>query len=136
MVFKRGTRKGGTNITGFQDPEVDALIEKQKKIFEVQKRNAIYRKIDTLVYRAFPYVLLWNIDYVRLLYWNQFGMPPTVLSKYGDERSAYDYWWLDPDSAADLKDAMENDIPMPPRPLEVRFDAVFPGKTIQTPSVQ
>jgi microcin C transport system substrate-binding protein len=118
-------RKGGNNITGFSDSRVDQLIEKQKSIFDVRKRNEICRQIDQIVYEAYPYVLLWNINYTRLLYWNKFGTPETVLSKYGDERSAYWYWWMDPDAAAELSDAVSEGIPMMPRPATVRFDKVF-----------
>ncbi len=118
-------RKGGNNITGFADETVDRLIEKQKTIFDVAKRNAICRKIDQILYRKFPYVLLWNIDYTRLLYWNQFGMPETVLSKYGDEGSAMVYWWMDPDAKALLEDAVRHESLLPPRPAEVEFDKAF-----------
>ena len=85
---KEADRKGGNNITGFKNKKVDELIEKQKAIFDVDERNDIYRQMDQIIYQAYPYVLLWNIDYTRLLYWNKFGMPETVLSKYGDESSA------------------------------------------------
>ncbi|MDP7418209.1 MAG: ABC transporter substrate-binding protein, partial [Desulfobacterales bacterium] len=122
---KEATRKGGSNITGFENRLVDELIEKQKSIFDVAKRNEIYRKIDQIVYNAFPYVLLWNINYTRLLYWNKFGVPDTVLSKYGDESSAYWYWWLDEDSAADLSDAMKNRLPLPQREPTIYFADFF-----------
>ncbi len=118
-------RKSGNNITGFKNKIVDQLIEKQKTIFDIQKRNDIYREIDQLIYQEYPYVLLWNIDYTRLLYWNKFGVPPTVLSKYGDESSAIWYWWLDEDSAAELGDAIGMKTTLPPRPPSVRFDDVF-----------
>ena len=118
-------RKSGNNITGFKNKTVDQLIEKQKTIFDIQKRNDIYREIDQLIYQEYPYVLLWNIDYTRLLYWNKFGMPATVLSKYGDETSALWYWWIDEDSAAALDDAIRMKAPLPPQPASVRFDEVF-----------
>jgi len=69
--------------------------------------------------------MLWNIDYTRLLYWNKFGTPATVLSKYGDESSALSYWWLDEDSAAELEDAIEMKTTLPLQPSAVRFDKVF-----------
>ena len=122
---KEADRKGGSNITGFKNTKVDELIEKQKLIFDIQKRNAIVRQIDQIIYKAQPYVLLWNISYVRLLYWNKFGTPDTVLSKYGDEASAYFYWWLDEDSQADLSDAMQSRAPMPPQDPSVMFDDRF-----------
>ena len=118
-------RRSGNNITGFKDVTVDKLIEKQKSIFDIQQRNAIYRQIDQIIYNAHPYVLLWNIDYTRLLYWNKFGTPDTVLSKYGDETSAYWYWWLDEDSHADLDDAMSQGVPLPPKEPEIHFDEML-----------
>ena len=105
---KEASRKGGSNITGLKNSRVDELIDQQKHIFDVNKRNEICRDIDKIVYNEYPYVLLWNIDYTRLLYWNKFGTPDSVLSKYGDERSAYWYWWLDEDSRDDLKSALEH----------------------------
>lgn len=125
---KEANRKGGSNITGFKNSLVDELIEKQKSIFDVAKRNEIYRKIDQIVYKAFPYVLLWNINYTRLLYWNKFGVPDVVLSKYGDESSAYWYWWLDEDSVADLTDALKYRLPLPQREHAVYFDDFFIGE--------
>ncbi len=122
---KESDRKSGNNITGFKNKKVDALIEQQKSIFDINKRNKINREIDQIVYRAVPYVLLWNINYTRLLYWNKFGTPDTVLSKYGDETSAYWYWWKDEDSEADLKDAMQSNNFLPPKPSSVYFDKVF-----------
>lgn len=122
---KEAERKSGNNITGFKNDTVDTLIEKQKSIFEIQVRNAIYREIDQMIYQAHPYVLLWNINYTRLLYWNKFGTPDTVLSKYGDETSAYWLWWIDKDSEADLGDAMKQDLPLPPKEPSVYFDEMF-----------
>ena len=122
---KEADRKGGTNITGFKDKTVDALIEKQKAIFDVNARHEICRQIDQIVYRQFPYILLWNINYTRLLYWNKFGTPPTVLAKYAGESSAYWYWWYDADSADGLKDAMNRGVALPRKKPEVIFDQEF-----------
>ena len=122
---KEAERKSGNNITGFKNSTVDSLIEKQKSIFKIQERNAIYRQIDQMIYDAHPYVLLWNINYTRLLYWNKFGTPDTVLSKYGNETSAYWYWWIDLDSEADLTDAMKQELPLPPKEPSVFFDEMF-----------
>lgn len=122
---KEADRPSGNNVTGFKDPRVDALIEKQKTVFSITERNAIYREIDALVAAAVPYVLLWNINTTRLVYWNKFGMPDTVLSKFGDERSLLGYWWYDSDSAAELKSAMSSGDILPHRPVLVDFDEMF-----------
>ncbi|MFP3999636.1 MAG: hypothetical protein ACLFUN_07315, partial [Desulfobacterales bacterium] len=118
-------RQGGSNITGFKDKEVDRLIEEQKTEFSLEKRNKIYRRIDKIVFDSHPYVLLWNIDYTRLLYWNKFGTPETVLSKYGNEMSALWYWWYDPDADALLKDGVKRKFSLPPKEPTVHFDQVF-----------
>jgi microcin C transport system substrate-binding protein len=117
-------RPSGNNLTGFKDPRVDALIEKQKSLFSITERNAICREIDGRIAAAVPYVLLWNTDVTRLLYWDRFGTPDTVLSKFGDERSLLDYWWYDADSAAELKSAMSSGDVLPQRPVLVDFDKV------------
>lgn len=122
---READRKGGSNITGFKNPKVDELIEKQKQIFDIKQRNEINRAIDQLVYQEIPYILLWNIDYTRLLYWNKFGTPATVLSKYGNESSAYWHWWFDEDSAADLEDAVRHKTLLTPKEPSVYFDDVF-----------
>lgn len=118
-------RKGGNNITGFKNAMVDKLIEAQKKIFSLEERNEICRRIDGILAENVPYILLWNINTVRLLSWDKFGTPPTVLSKFGDERSILAYWWYDEDSAAELAEAMADDDVLPPRPDVVVFDETF-----------
>ncbi len=120
-------RQGGSNITGFKNPEIDRLIEEQKTIFDVEARNDIYRKMDQIITGEYPYVLLWNIDYIRLLYWNKFGTPDTVLSKYGRENSALWYWWSDPDAKAALSDAVSMNLPLVPRDMNIHFDELFTG---------
>ena len=124
-LSKEADRPSGNNLTGFKDPRVDALIEKQKTVFSITERNEILREIDVIVAAEVPYVLLWNIDVRRLLYWNRFGTPDTVLSKFGDERSLISYWWYDSDSAAELKSAMASGDVLPQRPVLIDFDTVM-----------
>ncbi len=121
-------RRSGQNLCGVQNKKIDALVVRQRSIFDIRKRHAICRQIDRILTASVPYVLLWNINYTRLLYWNKFGIPPTVLGKYGDERAAYWYWWADADAAAELADAMRDDLALPSRPDSIRFDDVLAGK--------
>jgi microcin C transport system substrate-binding protein len=115
----------GINLTGFHTPEIDALIEQQKSEFSSAKRNEIMRQIDKILTDAVPYALTWNTDSTRLLYWNKFGTPSTVLGRFGDESSIPVYWWYDADSAAELKEAMRNKTPLPGRVTEVYFEQVM-----------
>jgi microcin C transport system substrate-binding protein len=124
-LSKEADRPSGNNITGFRSDEVDAMIDRQKSMFDVGDRNELFRQIDAIIAKDVPYILLWNINYTRILYWNKFGTPKQVLSKYGDERSAFSLWWYDEDAAQELTEAMEADRSMPARPAEVRFDDAF-----------
>jgi microcin C transport system substrate-binding protein len=123
-------RTSGNNITGFKNARVDELIERQKTIFSLTERSEILREIDALITAEVPYVLLWNRQETRFLHWDKFGMPATVLSKFGDERSLLGYWWYDPDTVAELKSAMSTGGMTPPRPVLVDFDTVFKTKEV------
>jgi microcin C transport system substrate-binding protein len=109
------------NWCGLKDPEVDKLVDQQKTEMDLGKRNEICRQLDQRLVALNPYVLMWQAASHRLLYWNRFGTPKDVLSKYGDERDAYIYWWYDPARAAALDDAMKRDAPLPALPAEVHY---------------
>jgi microcin C transport system substrate-binding protein len=115
----------GQNITGYKNPEVDAMIDAIRGEFDMWKRHETVRRIDKILTDETPYILLWNLNYARILSWNKFGMPDHVLGKYGDEWNAAAYWWIDPDMEADLAEAQKAKRKLPGRPFEVHFDKVF-----------
>lgn len=118
----------GSNWPGFSSPQVDALIEKQKSEFDVEKRNEMVRQIDAILTEEIPYILLWHNDNTRLLYWNKFGMPVTVLDKFGDESSAVSYWWYDKEADNALQDSKKTGKSLPKKSASVKFEEVFKGK--------
>ena len=122
-----GSRHGGSNVTGLSIPEVDALIETEKGMMSAADRENAYRRIDSLVAAAVPYVLLWHTDEHRILYWNKFGTPATVLGRLGGEEGALAYWWYDEDRAEELSDAVKDGGFLPNVPLRVDFDDVRSG---------
>lgn len=113
-------RRGSVNITGFKNAAVDALIEQQKTVFDLAARNDILRRIDALIYAEVPYVLLWNINYTRVLRWNRLGTPPGIFGKYGGD-SGSALWWNDPDLADELTDAMNTRTPLPAEEPQNRY---------------
>lgn len=110
---KHATINGGVNITGFANARVDELIEEQKTCFDLARRNEICREIDGVVANECPYILLWNTASTRLLWWNKFGVPEKILSKYGSEDDAIAYWWYDEDRAEALEQAQLNGAVLP-----------------------
>ena len=112
----QAAEKGGNNITGFSDPRVDALIDAQRTELSLERRNDICREIDAILAEAVPYILLWNADSTRLCWWNKFGMPPAILSRFGGEDDIVSLWWRDEAAEAALADAMAEGAPLPPPP--------------------
>jgi microcin C transport system substrate-binding protein len=109
------------NISGVKNPEIDALIEKQRLEMDLGKRNEILRQIDELLVQIKPYILLWQSDHNRLLYWNRFGTPKTVLDKFNREDAALVYWWLDPEKERLLEEAQRSETALPALPVEVHY---------------
>jgi microcin C transport system substrate-binding protein len=117
---KMADAEGSTNITGFANPEVDKIIEKYNAEFDLEKRTAMLRDIDAIVFNEHPYALAWYLPCERLLYWNKFGTPETVLPKYSDWRTVFAVWWVDPSKEKALKAARKSGaklLPIPPKEL-------------------
>jgi microcin C transport system substrate-binding protein len=123
---RQGKVPGGHNTPGLSDAKVDEMIQGMSAEFDVGKRVDTMRKLDELIYAQHPYILLWKGNFTRLAWWNKFGVPPTVVGKYGDEDAVSAYFWSDEDAAADLEDAMKAGRSLPARPKEVRFDEIKP----------
>ena len=119
---KQADEKAGNNVTFFKNAEVDRMIEELKPIFDVKKRNQILRRMDRIVFDEHPYVLLWGTDNIRILYWNKFGKPKNVLSRYSDFDAAMIYWWYDPQKDKALSEAMAQGRALPPESAMVRVN--------------
>ena len=124
-LSKEADRQGSNNRCGFKNARVDELILAEKEMMKMSDRIAAYREIDELVCAEAPYAFLWQADNVRLLYWNRFGMPETVLDRIDDETCIPCYWWYDPDRDVELKEAIREKKCLPAVPLWVDYDEVM-----------
>lgn len=104
---KTAMDKGTNNLSGLQDAVVDSLIELQKTEFDLAKRNEILKALDNRLSEIVPYVLMWQSDHHRILYWNRYGMPEKVLDNFNREDAIPVYWWVDPVKSAALDKAMK-----------------------------
>jgi len=109
------------NLPGVADAKIDALIEAQKTEADLSKRNDILKQIDALLVGLHPYALLWQAGFHRVLYWNKFGTPKSVLDKFSDERSALKYWYVDPLKEKSLKVAKAENKELPAELKEVHY---------------
>lgn len=106
-------QKGTNNLSGLQDAVVDSLIKLQKTEFDLAKRNEILKALDNRLAEIVPYVLMWQCDHHRILYWNRYGMPEKVLDNFNREDAIPVYWWLDPAKSAALDKAMKENSSLP-----------------------
>lgn len=110
------------NISGFKNERVDELCDLYDKTFDQKDRIEIIREIDGIYSEVHP--AAWGIarNYERLLYWDKFGYPEYMVSRYGgDYRSIFTYWWIDPEKEKALNEAMQKDKTLPQGDLIVKF---------------
>lgn len=53
------SRKGGLNFISYKNKEVDRLIEEGRRVFDIEKRSVIYKKIHTILNEDKPYTFLY-----------------------------------------------------------------------------
>ncbi|MCF0214985.1 MAG: ABC transporter substrate-binding protein [Fibrobacteraceae bacterium] len=104
--------KGTNNLSGLQDAVVDSLINLQKTEFDLARRNEILKALDNRLSEIVPYVLMWQCDHHRILYWNRFGTPEKIFDMYGREEAIPVYWWLSPEKSAALDKAVKDGKPL------------------------
>jgi microcin C transport system substrate-binding protein len=109
------------NVPGVQDAIIDSLIEVQRTEMSLDKRNDILKEIDKRLNEIIPYVLMWQADHTRLLYWDRFGTPGYVLDKFNREDIIPAYWWVDPKKDQTLQDAMKKNLSLEPKISDVHY---------------
>jgi microcin C transport system substrate-binding protein len=117
---------GGSNLSGYKNPEVDRLIDSLPAIFDAKQRLTIIKQIDRRIYQDIPYLLFWESDNSKIFYKNIFGMPETVFSKYTS--GVIRYWWYDPGKVKKYREAVKARRALPAEPVEVYYDEVGPER--------
>ena len=110
------------NVWGFKSDRVDELLIEYDICFDQDRRVEIIREIDGIFTDEHP--TAWSIvrNYQRILYWDKFGFPEWMFTRYiGEFWSIFPYWWMDEEKAAGLKNAIDNNKKLPPAPLDMKF---------------
>ena len=95
------------NLPGIKDAQVDAIIQSLKHETNTATRIALLKKLDKRLVELQPYILLWQSDATRLLYWNKFGHPKQPLGLYNREDAISVYWWIDTEKEKQLDEAVK-----------------------------
>ena len=107
-----------TNATGMANPEIDKLIEKYNKNWNLEERIIILQSIDSLAVREYHYAFGWAGLYGRRgLHWDRFGIPEhglgygyeTYKKYWGSWGSPVLLWWSDPEKKKKLIEAKNSD---------------------------
>lgn len=114
------------NVTGYANPEVDALCAAYDAEADPARRTELLRAIDAILLRDQPYVLGWYNPAQRVAFWNQYGWPaPWEVGRFArreGDRNLLDYVWVDRAKAAALAAARADPRrTLDPGPEERRF---------------
>lgn len=113
--------KGSPNLSGLKDPRVDALLDQLREETKLQKRSVKLARLDQILFDEVPFLLLWQSDKTRLLYWDKFDFPINKLGKYGDESSTIVYWSFNKDKKKKLRAMRKSGKPQKREPDQLRY---------------
>ncbi len=123
LFHSKFSDKSNTNPWGYGNKRVDDICEKYNFEYDINKRKKLLQELDYILTNDFITIFNWYADYERLLYWNKFGMPEFVLSRFSTDStpSILTYWWYDKELADKLKDNKGKKVEFEAKPEEVRF---------------
>ena len=122
MKSSLADQNNNNNIWGFKSDRVDELLKEYDVAFDIKERVKIIREIDGIWAEEHPTAYGLGENSRKTMWWNKFGYPDWVHTRYGGEFwDAFTYWWFDEDANARLKSAMSNDQDLPIDPVEIKF---------------
>ena len=116
-------QKNNNNVSGLKSERIDSLLPLYDTEFDHARRVEIIQEIDGIVSDIHPSA--WGLSReppARLLFWDKFGYPDYMLTKYGGRFEDILYhWWFDSEKDRTLQNAMKNDQPLPLGDVEHTF---------------
>ncbi|MBT4827889.1 MAG: hypothetical protein HON82_04885 [Candidatus Marinimicrobia bacterium] len=110
------------NVWGFKSDRVDELLDEYDICFDQKRRIEIIQEIDGLFSDAHPNAFSIARNYSRMMWWDKFGYPEWMLSRYvGEFWDAFYYWWIDDAKEKTLELAMEQENKLPLLPIDMKY---------------
>lgn len=72
-------KEGEFNFIGYDNKEVDRLLEEGRRVFDQEKRKEIYHKVHQLIFDDHPYVFLYVPDALPIVHARFKGIEPAPL---------------------------------------------------------
>ncbi|MCK5685635.1 hypothetical protein KAJ27_15995, partial [bacterium] len=119
-----GKKNQTVNITGMSDEIVDSIIEKYEEFIPLDQRIKLVKQLDKRLVDLCPYAQSYVAKHDRIIYWDKFGMPKSILGKQmttGVWTGLFPYWWVDPKKEKRLEEARAKDEVLPLEPVVIRF---------------
>ena len=110
------------NVWGFKSPRVDELLDEYDICFDQKRRVDIIREIDGIFSDVHPIAFSIARNYSRMMWWDKFGYPEWMFSRYvGEYWDSLYYWWYDGSKNSNLKDAIETGKSLPVKPIDMKY---------------
>jgi microcin C transport system substrate-binding protein len=110
------------NVWGFKSDRVDELLDEYDICFDQKRRIEIIQEIDGLFSDTHPIAFSIARNYSRMMWWDKFGYPEWMLSRYvGEFWDAFYYWWVDDAKEKTLELAMEQENKLPLLPIDMKY---------------
>ena len=110
------------NVWGFKSPRVDELLDEYDVCFDQQRRIEIIREIDGIFCDVHPIAFSIARNYSRMMWWDKFGYPEWMFSRYvGEYWDSLYYWWYDKEKDNKLKEAVEKGNSLPLKPIDMKY---------------
>jgi ABC-type dipeptide transport system, periplasmic component len=134
MQSSLADKNNNNNIWGFKSERVDELLKEYDVAFDLSRRIEIIQEIDGIWAEVHPTAYGLGENNRKTMWWNKFGYPDWVHSRYGGEFwDAFTYWWYDEEAATKLKSAMSNDQGLPIDPIEIKFWPAYQVNNLKKP---
>jgi len=110
------------NVWGFKSERVDELLDEYDICFDQSRRIEIIREIDGIFNDEHPIAFSIVRNYSRMMWWDKFGYPHWMFSRYvGEYWDAFYYWWIDEEVQEQLTDAMEDGRKLDLKPIDMKY---------------